>query len=102
DLALRAAATFTREYVGRRDRIGLVSFGGVLRWLQPGSGIGQLYRIVDALLDTEIWLNYAWKGIDIVPPRTLPPHSLVVAVGPLQVSLVEVNAFRRHALAGRG
>jgi uncharacterized protein (DUF58 family) len=83
DLAVRAAATLTRQYVGRRDRIGLVSFGGVLRWLQPGSGMTQLYRIVDALLDTEIWLNYAWKDIDIVPPRTLPPQAMVVAITPL-------------------
>ena len=83
DLAVRAAATLTRQYVGRRDRVGLVSFGGVLRWLQPGSGMTQLYRIVDALLDTEIWLNYAWKDIDIVPPRTLPPQALVVAITPL-------------------
>jgi len=83
DLTVRAAATLARHYVARRDRVGLVGFGGVLRWLLPGSGISQLYRIVDALLDTEIRLNYAWKGIDIVPPGTLPPQALVVAVTPL-------------------
>jgi uncharacterized protein (DUF58 family) len=83
DLALRAAATLTAHYVKRRDRVGFVSFGGVLRWLKPGTGLTQLYRMVDALLDTEIWLNYAWKNIDIVPARTLPPQALVIALTPL-------------------
>ena len=80
DLGVRAAATIARHYIARRDRVGLVGFGGVLRWLPPGSGLPQLYRIVDALLDTEIRLNYAWKDIEIVPRRTLPPQALVVAV----------------------
>ena len=50
---------------------------------QPGGGLAQLYRIVDALLDTEITLSHAWKAIDIVPARTLPPQALVVALTPL-------------------
>ena len=33
----------------------------------PGTGATQLYRIIDALLDTRILLSYAWKSIDIVP-----------------------------------
>ena len=83
DLAVRAAATLAARYVRRRDRVGLVSFGGYLRWLEPGGGVVQLYRIVDALLDTEITLSHAWKAIDIVPARTLPPQALVVALTPL-------------------
>ena len=55
----------------------------MLRWLAPGSGLAQLYRIVDALLDTEITLSYAWKAIDVVPARTLPPQALVIALTPL-------------------
>jgi uncharacterized protein (DUF58 family) len=83
DLAVGAAATLASRYIRRRDRVGLVSFGGLLRWLRPGTGLVQLYRIVDALLDTEIWLNYAWKDIDVVPARTLPPQALVIALTPL-------------------
>jgi uncharacterized protein (DUF58 family) len=83
DLAVRAAATLADRYTRRRDRVGLVSFGGYVRWLAPGSGLVQLYRIVDALLDTEITLSHAWKAIDIVPARTLPPQALVVALTPL-------------------
>jgi uncharacterized protein (DUF58 family) len=83
DLAISAAASLAARYVRRRDRVGLVSFGGVLRWLTPGSGLVQLYRILDALIDTEISLSYAWKALDIVPTRTLPPEALVIALTPL-------------------
>ena len=67
----------------RRDRVGLVGFGGILRWLAPGMGTVQLYRIVDALLDTQIVLSYYWKEIDVIPRRTLPPNALVIALSPL-------------------
>ncbi len=83
DLAVRATATLASRYLERRDRVGLVSFGGVLRWLTPGMGAAQRYRIVDALLESEIVFNYAWKDVSVIPARTLPPQALVVAVTPL-------------------
>ena len=83
DLAVRATATLAARYLERRDRVGLVSFGGVLRWLTPGMGSTQRYRIVDALLESEIVFNYAWKDVSIIPSRVLPPQALVVAVTPL-------------------
>lgn len=83
DLAVRAAATLAERYLAHRDRVGLVVFGGILNWLTPATGIVQRYRIVDALLDAEIMLSYAWKDIDVLPRRTLPPQALVVALSPL-------------------
>lgn len=83
DLAVRATATLADAYVTRRDRVGLISFGGILRWLVPGMGLVQTYRIVDALLDTQIVLSYYWKEIDVIPRRTLPPNALVIALSPL-------------------
>ena len=83
DLAVRATATLAARYLERRDRVGLVSFGGVLRWLTPGMGTTQRYRIVDALLESEIVFNYAWKDVDVIPARVLPPQALIVAVTPL-------------------
>jgi uncharacterized protein (DUF58 family) len=83
DLAVRATAALADAYVRRRDRVGLIGFGGILRWLVPGTGTVQLYRIVDALLDTEIVLSYYWKDIDVIPRRTLPPNALVLALSPL-------------------
>jgi uncharacterized protein (DUF58 family) len=83
DLTVRAAAALAGEYLARKDRVGVVSFGGVLNWLLPATGLVQLYRILDSLLDTEIVLNYAWKDLDVIPVRTLPPKALVVGLTPL-------------------
>jgi uncharacterized protein (DUF58 family) len=83
DMAVRAAASLADRYLKHKDRVGLVSFGGLLNWLTPATGLVQLYRIVDSLLDTEIMLSYAWKDIEIVPRRTLPPQALVVGLTPL-------------------
>ena len=83
DLAVRATATLADAYIGRRDRVGLVGFGGILRWLVPGTGTVQLYRIVDALIDTEIVLSYYWRDLQVLPRRTLPPNALVLALSPL-------------------
>jgi uncharacterized protein (DUF58 family) len=83
DLAVGAAGSLAERYLRHKDRVGLVSFGGVLNWLLPATGVVQLYRIVDALLDTEIVLNYAWKDLDVIPVRTLPPKALVIALTPL-------------------
>src|SRR5947207_1215535 len=83
DEAVRAAATRTERYLLEKDRVGLVNFGGVLNWLRPGTGLVQRYRIVEALLNTEITLSYAWKEIDVLPRGTLPPKALVLAQTPL-------------------
>jgi uncharacterized protein (DUF58 family) len=83
DLSVRAAAGLAARYLRDKDRVGFVSFGGTLNWLLPAAGTVQLYRIVDAVLDSRIVLNYAWRNIEVVPRRTLPTHALVLAVTPL-------------------
>jgi uncharacterized protein (DUF58 family) len=83
DLTVRAAASLAHRYLQRKDRVGVVSFGGYLSWLLPTSGARQLYRIVDSLLQIGVVLSFAAKGIDVLPPRTLPPKALVIALSPL-------------------
>src|SRR5581483_6649712 len=121
-LAARATAALADAYVARRDRVGLISFGGILRWLAPDLGTTQLYRLVDALLDTEIVLSYYWKEIDVIPRpssgldavaydiwalrrdalrQSLQRAGIAVAEWhegvPFQSVLEEVRAFRRFA-----
>jgi uncharacterized protein (DUF58 family) len=103
DLTVRGALALARAYLRRRDRVGLIVFGGTLRWLRPEGGDRQLYRILDALIETQVMFSYAWKGIDILPPRTLPPRSLVIALSPLlddrtTRALLDLRA-RHHDLA---
>jgi uncharacterized protein (DUF58 family) len=81
--AIRAAATLATKYLERRDRVGLVGFGGVLRWLQPGMGASQRYRLVETMLETDVAPTYTWRDVNIIPARTLPTAALVVALSPL-------------------
>jgi uncharacterized protein (DUF58 family) len=83
DRAVRAAATLAHGYLQRKDRVGLVGFGGFVSWLVPESGTRQLYAIIDTLLTSDVVQNYAIHGIDVLPPRTLPPKALVIALTPL-------------------
>jgi uncharacterized protein (DUF58 family) len=83
DDAVRAAATLASRYLREKDRVGLISFGGSLNWLVPATGLAQQYRIVDALLDSQIVLSYAWRNLNVIPRGTLPPHALVIALTPL-------------------
>jgi uncharacterized protein (DUF58 family) len=99
DPALRGAASLAARYLRQKDRVGFVTFGGMLNWLLPATGTAQLYRIVDAMLDTQIILNYAWKEIDVIPQRTLPPQALVLALTPL---LDDRSANALLNLRGRG
>jgi uncharacterized protein (DUF58 family) len=69
----------------------------------PGMGSRQIYRIVDALIDSEVALSYSWRSIEVIPPGTLPPKSLIVALTTLLdertvVALLDLRA-RRFDLA---
>jgi uncharacterized protein (DUF58 family) len=83
DQAVRAAATLADHYLAVQDRVGVVGFGGIVRWLTPASGTLQSYRIAEALLETEVNFSYVWKRIDVLPARTLTPQALVIALSPL-------------------
>jgi uncharacterized protein (DUF58 family) len=83
DRAVRAAATLAHRYLQRKDRVGLVGFGGFLSWLVPASGMRQLYAIIETLLTSQVVHSFALRGVDVLPPRTLPPKALVLAITPL-------------------
>jgi uncharacterized protein (DUF58 family) len=83
DMTVRAAAALAAAYLATRDRVGVVGFGGVLRWVLPATGNVQSYRILDSLIDTQVVASYAWRDVAVIPARTLPPHALVLAISPL-------------------
>ena len=99
DLSVTAAAALALHYLGHRDRVGLVTFGGMVHWLTVAAGQRQLYRIVEYLLNVNVSVSYARKDIEGLPRRTLPPQAFVVACTPL----VDVRTFRALVdLDGRG
>jgi uncharacterized protein (DUF58 family) len=98
DSAVRAAASLARAHLARRDRVALVDFGGTLHWLEPAFGTTQLYRIIDALLASDIAFSYAWRAVESIPRKLLPPGALVVAITPLldERSIRLVTDLRRR------
>lgn len=83
DSAVRVAAGIARAYLRSHDRVGIVSLGGRLRWLTPGTGPTHLLRIVESVLDVRRDLGFQLHDLDRVPPPALPNGALVYAVTPL-------------------
>ena len=83
DEAVRATATLATRYLDHRDRVGLVSFGGLLRWVQPGLGLVQRFRLIESLLETGVAPTYAWRNVNVIPGRALPSKALVLGLTPL-------------------
>jgi uncharacterized protein (DUF58 family) len=83
DLGVRAAASLATAYIARKDRVGLINYGGTIDWVRPGSGRVQYERLADTLLKARVVFTYVTKDLGFVPSRVLPSHALVVAVTPL-------------------
>lgn len=82
DDVLRGALSLADGYLAARDRVGVTSLGGVMRWLTPGSGTAHQHRIVEALLDTRVLESYAVPAVASLPRRTLPPGALITVLTP--------------------
>jgi uncharacterized protein (DUF58 family) len=96
DLTVRGASALAQYHLIHNDRVGLISFGGMLRWLNASMGRTHTYRIAEFILDVNATFSYAWKDIELLPPGTIPPSALVVAFSPL----VDDRAIRALADIG--
>jgi uncharacterized protein (DUF58 family) len=83
DDSLRVAAGIVRTYLRSHDRVGIVSVGGRVHWLQPGTGDAYFYRIVQTVLDVRRDLAFHTPDLNRLPPPALPHGALVYAVTPL-------------------
>ena len=83
DRAVRAASALAGALprAPRPRRAGRVRRLRALAHAERGSR--QLLRIVETLIETEIRFSYVWSQLDLLPARTLPPQSLVLALTPL-------------------
>jgi uncharacterized protein (DUF58 family) len=99
DLAVRAAAAIAAGHLGRHDRVGLITFGEPIRWIQAGMGDVQRYRILDTLMESHVRRQLLWRGVRVVPPHALPAKALVIGVS----ALLDGRAVEAFAeLRGRG
>jgi uncharacterized protein (DUF58 family) len=83
DGTLRAACGIAQAYLRSHDRVGVVSIGGRLRWLQPGTGGNYLYRIMETVLEVRRDLGYQIPDLNRVPAPALPHGALVYVLSPL-------------------
>ena len=83
DLAVRAAAALIDAHGRRLDRIGLLAFGGPVRWIRPGMGDRHRFQLLDLLMESRIDWQHHWRGLSTAPAHTLPAHALVIGLTPL-------------------
>lgn len=95
--AIEAAIALAENHLGATDRVGLIEFGGLIRWVNPGTGPVQLHKLTDALLATGLYANAADKELPLLSPRALPPRSFVVALTPLLDQRFIDAIFLAHA-----
>jgi uncharacterized protein (DUF58 family) len=83
DFALRGAAATARAYLDTRDRVGVITYQwGGARWLAPGLGRRQVYKIIDSMLAADAgWAR--GSSFARLPRAALPPGALVVVFSPL-------------------
>jgi len=99
DACVRAIAALAAAYIARKDRVGLVEFGGYLRWVKPAAGRRQLKVLLQAAVSADQVFTYAAKSLDYVPATALPRQALLIAVSPV---IDERFASVLLDLAGRG
>jgi uncharacterized protein (DUF58 family) len=88
DLTVRAATGLAQTYLRSHDRVGLVTFGGPLRWLAPATGPRQLFQVCEAVLairpdEGERDAGPVQYGLGHLPRGMLPRRAFVALLTPL-------------------
>ncbi len=99
DRVIRGVASLSSSHLGRHDRVGLVVLGGTVRWVTPRMGTIQRYRVLDALLETQLLHGWAGPMAGLLVNRIVSGHALVVVLTPL---LDDVTVTLASDLRGRG
>lgn len=83
DRAVRGAAGIARAYTRAGDRVGVITLYGPMRWVAPGAGQRQFFRIVESVLDIRSLYSCVSPDVARIPPSVLPAGALVVMFSPL-------------------
>jgi uncharacterized protein (DUF58 family) len=83
NVSVRGAAGVAQAYLAVGDRVGVVALGGIVRWLPPGVGLRQVYRVVETVLEVRLDDSYVAPDLNRLPRRALPPGALAVVFSPL-------------------
>lgn len=99
DAAVRGGAAVMRAYLAAGDRVGLVLYGSVLRWIAPGQGQAHRMRLLDQLVEPPTVDSFLDPQLTRIPAAALPPRALVFCFSPLLDGRM-LSALAR--LTGRG
>jgi uncharacterized protein (DUF58 family) len=85
DLAFRGSAAAARAYLAVRDRVGFIVYQRSVRWVTPGLGARQYYRIMNLMLAGPVLARPLSRDpvITRLPRAALPPGSLILVFSPL-------------------
>lgn len=83
DISVRGAAALARSYLTTHDQVGVIALGGVLHWVTRQGGMGQLYRVLETLMEVRDFVSVVRPALDRLPRVALPPGALVVMFTPL-------------------
>jgi len=83
DRAVRGTAAIARAYTRAGDRVGVITLYGPLRWIAPGIGQRQFYRIVESVLGVRSLYSFVAPDMTRIPPAVLPAGALVIMFSPL-------------------
>lgn len=83
DASVRAAVAVTNAYLKFTDRVGVVGFGGFIRWLTPSSGTRHYYRVVDTLMASQRDDSVLEPDLGRLPRQAIPSGALVYCFTPM-------------------
>lgn len=83
DHCVRAAAGLAMAYLRHHDRVGLLLFGGWVRWTKPAAGPTQYANIVQSLARVSITPSAFLHDLSALRESMLPRHAMILALTPL-------------------
>jgi uncharacterized protein (DUF58 family) len=82
DLALRGAVAATRAYLKSSDRVGFITYQWGVRWLAPGHGDRQFFRIAEGIV-AQSEARARGYGLELLPRAAIPPGAMILVFSPL-------------------
>jgi len=74
DASIQAAASLAGAYLARKDRVGLIEYGGPFRWSVPAPDERSMKRLLEALLRADVVFSYVRGNVALVPRRVCRPR----------------------------
>jgi uncharacterized protein (DUF58 family) len=84
EYSIEAAASLARLYIRAGNRVSLFVFGGGMNYVFPGSGRGQLARILDQLAASDSHGEETINTLRYIPVRLFPSRSVLILISPFQ------------------